>query len=125
MEPFRVADHVDSNSYWIGHPNCDGPREELEKFLIDNRNDIVCHVFIDDSEGYEYEYLAVVECQGRWFALYNSGCSCPSPSETWAVTDSAYSKGELVRKIKNRFAGQGFGPTAEEDQMLDELEGLL
>lgn len=77
---------------WIGHPRCESPSER-EKFLIEHREDIEVIAQIADTDAcYSYDDYAVIRVlvRGRskresFYLLNTSGCSCPSPSETWCV----------------------------------------
>lgn len=76
---------VDLDVYWVGHPDCDSPGVE-EQLLIDRRADIrIIGSIVDDTLSYEYDEFALVELDGLFYLLQTSGCSCPSPSETWGV----------------------------------------
>lgn len=70
---------------WVGHPRCDNPGE-TESFLIKHREDIlVLGQIVDEAACYSYDDWALIRVLGEFYLLNTSGCSCPSPSETWSV----------------------------------------
>lgn len=70
---------------WVGHDECDNPGpQELE--LIKHRYELEIHGGIVDEEAcYSYDDWAVCSLGDDFYLLATSGCSCPSPSETWRV----------------------------------------
>ena len=81
--------------WWVGHPRCERPGEK-EHILIDNRDklDFISGVSDPDAD-YSYDEYAIVKLDGVYFLCQTSGCSCPSPSETWYV----YSFGTLEEAV--------------------------
>ena len=73
------------DAYWVGHPNCDTKRP-LEELLIARRADIELLGTIEDKDAsYSYDDFALVRLDADYYLLNTTGCSCPSPSETWHV----------------------------------------
>lgn len=70
---------------WVGHPACEQKGED-ETLLIERRADVELVGGIEDEDlNYEYDEFALVKLDGVYYLLQTSGCSCPSPSETWSV----------------------------------------
>lgn len=70
---------------WVGHPQCDAQGEQ-ERKIIARRDDVLFHGGVQDNEAsYSYDDWALIELDGDFYLLGTSGCSCPSPSETWHV----------------------------------------
>jgi hypothetical protein len=71
---------------WIGHPSCDARDGKLERLFIERRHDVrfVCGA-TDQNASYSYDETAVCALDGEFYVAHTSGCSCPSPSETWSV----------------------------------------
>lgn len=60
--------------------------DEVEKLLIDNKDKVVILCESNDPcADYSYDDYALLELNGYYFVINTSGCSCPSPSETWYV----------------------------------------
>jgi hypothetical protein len=91
---------------WIGHPRCESQRE-VEKFLIEHREDIeVIAQIADQNADYSYDDWALicVPLKGRnrrdsFYLLNTSGCSCPSPSETWGVHTGPTNLGVIQAEV--------------------------
>jgi hypothetical protein len=56
---------------------------------------------VDETLSYEYDECAVVRYKGNLYLLQTSGCSCPSPTETWRVILGPYTKEDLLSQIKS------------------------
>lgn len=70
---------------WVGSERCDRAGE-AEKFLIEHRYTLNIIGGIEDPNAdYNYDEYALVKLKGKYYLLNTSGCSCPSPSETWCV----------------------------------------
>lgn len=84
--PIRLNQkNEDSSWYWVAHPagGCDTP--ETTK-LIENRYKLWIYGGVEDKEAsYSYDDWALVKLGRDWYLLSTSGCSCPSPSETWRI----------------------------------------
>lgn len=78
--PYRL-----NESDWMAHPGCEGA-QEMERLLIERRADVWCYGTVEDAEAsYSYEDYALVSLDDVFYLLRTSGCSCPSPTETWGV----------------------------------------
>lgn len=94
MKPNLPEDH------WVANPACSEPSDN-DNLLIDNR-DKVCLVAecSNANLSWEYDETAVVYLRDHgWFLLGTSGCSCPSPNETWGAERFA-SKKALLKHIR-------------------------
>lgn len=85
--PVKVED---ADSYWVGSPAKQfydsTPREGFAKELVDKRNEVeVLAEWACPDLSYEYDEYAVVRLHGTHAVLNTTGCSCPSPAETWDV----------------------------------------
>lgn len=83
---------------WIAHP--DGKGNPENDFLIANRSKLKVHADIDLGADYEYDMYAIVSLDDKYFLLNSSGCSCPSPSETWGINLGPVTKDELVMYLR-------------------------
>ena len=55
-----------------------------EKFFVENHARATTLVESTDPESnYSYDDYALAELDGELYVFNTSGCSCPSPSETW------------------------------------------
>lgn len=106
---------------WVGSPRCERIRA-MERHLIDRRSDCVIVAGIEDpNANYSYDESAVVRLDGEYFLVQTSGCSCPSPSETWQVV----LKGTLqdIREAIQRGDYGGYTlPEAELSAFLADIE---
>lgn len=81
---------------WVGHPNNSGG--DLNNLLIANRNDLIFLGGISDPDpNYSYDEFAIVRLKRRYFLCETSGCSCPSPDETWFVVTEAKSLKQIKK----------------------------
>lgn len=97
--PMPVAD---AECDWIGHPDGNAstgsPDFAIYDGLVKGRDRIVVHAESMDGGSYEYSDKALIELDGQFYLLTNSGCSCPSPSETWVVEAGPDPDIERVRR---------------------------
>lgn len=120
-EPPRKIEMPNENTYdadWIANPRCEDA-SDAEKKLIDNRADILVYAEISDDEAdYSYDDFALVRLGDDWYLLQTSGCSCPSPSETWGV-DIGPATLEEVKKfvMEGEYAGYSV-PQRQMDEFL-------
>ena len=77
---------------WIRHSEFDqsswgdrtGALTAEERAFIEGRERaITIAEASDDRMAYEYDDWALCELDGVYYVFETSGCSCPSPSETW------------------------------------------
>lgn len=67
--------------WWVAHPN--GGKNDP---LVKRRNEIEIIGGVQDADAsYSYDDYALCELDGKFYLFSTSGCSCPSPSETWQV----------------------------------------
>lgn len=88
--------------YWPGHPQCEhAPDGSIERDMINNNTELEVIGGVEDpNASYSYDDFALVRFRGELYLLESSGCSCPSPSETWRVVHGPATKEELVAVIK-------------------------
>ncbi len=87
---------------WIGHPRCESPGED-EQFLIEHREMIELVAQIEDKDAsYSYDEWAVIQVSDDYYLLSTSGCSCPSPSETWLVEMGPCRLSEIRAEIERQ-----------------------
>ena len=107
---------------WPCHPagldtcNLSGPNAELYETLVRRRNDVLVHAEYSVPDlRFEYDELALIELDGMFYILQTSGCSCPSPSETWIIdkgpgTRSEVAKAFLEEHCRKGWKKQEYGP---------------
>ncbi len=87
-------------SEWIANPRCES-QGELERALIARREDVEVIAEIEDKDAsYDYDDWALVLLDGAYYLLNTSGCSCPSPSETWQVMKGPATLSEIRQEIE-------------------------
>lgn len=90
---------------WIGHP--DGAESDEEKRLVAHRKDLVVYGLVADAEAdYSYHDYALVSLGAEFYLLETSGCSCPSPTETWSITFGPLSLDRLVEEFESDLASR-------------------
>ena len=118
---------------WIAHPSCESPGE-VEEFLIEHREDIEVIAEIADAQAcYDYDDWALicVPIRGRnrrdsFYLLNTSGCSCPSPRETWSVHTGPANLGVIQAEVlKSVEYSVPFRQRAEFDQAIEQALATL
>lgn len=97
---------------WVAHPGCEFPGDR-ERELIENRKDLIIYGYIEDAEAnYSYHDFALVSLYENYYLLSTSGCSCPSPSETWGIDMGPGTLPDLLKTlVDNRASGACYGVT--------------
>lgn len=115
-----------AETYWVGHPDALAYQENItedQKLLIARRADIILLGNIADTDlSYEYDELAVVKLDEVFYLLQTSGCSCPSPSDTWRVETKSESFKELWEYIE---AGEYGGCTYKPELVAGLLKDVV
>ena len=105
---------------WIQHISVDSsgwaartaPLSPAEQFFIENRERAATIAESSDpNASYSYDDWALCELDGTFYAFNTSGCSCPSPSETWSLAASG-SRDEMLDFLKME-PGGGYEAFAE------------
>ncbi len=72
--------------------------------------------YVDDADscGYDWGYAEVFEQDGKYFVIYDSGCSCSSPNDYEPriehALETAGSMGELFEKLHGSTIGHKSHP---------------
>lgn len=109
---------------WVGNDRREdkGP---AEKAIIDARANgkLFIHAFVEDEDAcYSYDEMAVVSIGKDHYLLQTSGCSCPSPAETWEVVFGPTTK-SAVREFIEQGKYQGYTlPEKMVTRLLKDLE---
>lgn len=118
----------DHEFYWVGAPEAlaYNPSPVME-LLIENRYklDILGGVH-DKNADYSYDDWALVKLKDKYYLLSTSGCSCPSPNETWTVQIGPATLKQIRKFVsKGNYTGYSLPRDQEEDFMalLDKAEG--
>ncbi len=87
--------------YWAGSPACISPTPE-EKVIISAR--AAGRLWFlggvsDPDPCYSYDEYVIVKVGRVSYLLRTSGCSCPSPEETWHVISKANSTRRLLHVL--------------------------
>ena len=114
-------DEYGKAAYWVGHPDC-YQASPVEKLIIDNRDRVELLGTIEDAEAsYSYDDFALIRLDADYYLLNTSGCSCPSPSETWNVEIGPATLDEIEVFIRG---GNYQGYTVPKKQMDEFLAAL-
>lgn len=73
--------------YWVGSGACER-QTDAEKSVIEARAAGKVQVFDviqDKNADYSFDDWALCLIDKKWWLISTSGCSCPSPTETWRV----------------------------------------
>lgn len=86
---------------WVAHENGLNSRStEVERELVTNRYKLEIIGGITDKEAsYDYDDWALCRLGRRYFLLSTSGCSCPSPSETWRIEKGPATLAEIRKHV--------------------------
>jgi hypothetical protein len=105
---------LDDND-WIGNPRCESPRD-VERELIARRADLVVFGYVVDADAcYSYDDYALVRLDAAYYLLRTSGCSCPSPTETWEVALGPCALDAVEAHLRaNEKDGSGYGVTVRQ-----------
>lgn len=117
-------EHYDQEFGWVAHPDgAYGCRiDGLDKQLVDHRYELdILGGVTDDEASYSYDNWALVRWKGDLYLFRTSGCSCPSPTETWVVEIGPATKEEIKAKLQS---GDYAGYTMPNRQMKDFMELL-
>jgi hypothetical protein len=119
--PHGGKDLTDSD--WVAHPHGGDGGEDCQR-LKARRADLVVYGYVTDAEAfYSYDDYALVSLDGAFYLLNTSGCSCPSPSETWGIVQGPCPLDDIERHVKdNQASGANYGVTARQ---FDEFLALV
>lgn len=96
---------------WMASPDCEAPGAD-EALLISRRDDIDVIGTVEDAEAdYSYDDWALIRLDGAYWVLSTSGCSCPSPRETWRAEVGPLSLDEVRTYFLDAAGEKGFGVT--------------
>lgn len=114
-------DSYDSYFWWVAHE--DGgpfPEDSLGSKLVNRRYEIEILGGISDRDAsYSYDDWALCRLDGDHYLLATSGCSCPSPSETWHVEIGPCSLSDIRDHVTGgHYAGYTV-PKKQEDEFLE------
>jgi len=90
--------------YWVGDGgNGHSGTDSDEGLLIRNRDKVEIVAEASDQDlSYEFDELAVAYLKGYgYFICQATGCSCPSPSETWCVVKRFKTKKAVIKAIED------------------------
>ena len=108
---------------WPAHPGYDDKDPHTDSVagnLVARRADIEVLGYITDAEAlYSYHDFAFIRLDGFGYMLETSGCSCPSPKDTWCVTVGPVSAAELRAAVEAK--RDDYGPTARQWSEFEEM----
>lgn len=106
---------------WIAHP-AGGSNDDLCQKLVSRRADILVLGEIEDENlSYEYDQFALISLDEEYYLLETSGCSCPSPTETWFVQMGPCSLSEIKELM---VTGKYEGYTLPAKLLKDFIDGI-
>lgn len=102
--------------HWIGHPDCEQDGDAV-RYIKEHRAELEVYGEIaDDDACYSYDNFALVKAPNGWYLLQTSGCSCPSPRETWRVEIGPATPAEIEEFVRG---GHYDGYTLPKEQEVD------
>lgn len=85
-------EHYDQEFGWVAHEDglstykSSEPINLVEQVLVARRYELeILGGVTDETASYSYDDWALCELDGEYYLFSTSGCSCPSPNETWRV----------------------------------------
>lgn len=90
-----------SDHSWVG--SYSGNIGDDERLLCDNASKVEILAEVSDpNQGWDFDVMAVCFLRGHgYFICQASGCSCPSPSETWGVVHRYKTKRAVMKAIED------------------------
>jgi hypothetical protein len=82
-----VKDDYSQDWWWVAHEHgIDSYSDDEMVKLVKNRYQLeIIGGVCDDEASYSYDDWALVKLGRSYYLVSTSGCSCPSPSETWRI----------------------------------------
>jgi hypothetical protein len=116
--------HETWNRSWIADPE-GGDRGPMCQDLIKNRDKIfVIGEISDDEASYSYDDWALIKYKGKFYLLATSGCSCPSPRETWDIEKGPATLKQIRKHITDgAYSGYSM-PKRQLDQFIEMLDSV-
>lgn len=100
LSPLTWDSYYEHPFGWVGAPE-GGGSSDLAKEIRENRQSLeIIGGVVDSTLSYEYDEFALVRYKRKLYLLQTSGCSCPSPTETWGIVHGPVGKRELIKEIK-------------------------
>lgn len=91
----------------------DGALSDAEEVFLDSRDDAITLVETSDPDGsYSYDDWALCEIRGTFWVFSTSGCSCPSPDETWTL-ETHGTRDDVIAFFNG--PGKGYRSSGEEE----------
>lgn len=88
---------------WVAHPDCTKPSEEENKLIGNRGNILVIGEVADANASWSYDDWAIILFDKKYYLLNTSGCSCPSPTETWGIVFGPSSLRDLEEHITTAY----------------------
>lgn len=109
--------YSDKNPFnWVAHPDNETGGDYVD-YLSSKREDmLVIGGITDDEADYSYDDWALVLLEGSYYLFATTGCSCPSPKETWRVEIGPATLEEVRKHINT---GEYSGYTLPKKQYQD------
>lgn len=119
----------DQEFSWVAHPDAlyyvdkfiygvrqDGGND-IEKMLVQRRYDLEIIGGVQDNEAdYSYDDWALCLLDNQYYLLSTSGCSCPSPRETWRLEIGPATLAAIEQHVKSgAYAGYTLPKKQEAD----------
>lgn len=116
----KIGNGWNDSWFWVAHPDALSSFEygrskghmslesyEAHRYLIDRRSDIdVLGGVIDEDVSYDYDEFALIKLDEEFYLLETSGCSCPSPTETWEIIQGPTSLSQIKEcLVKGKYYG--------------------
>jgi hypothetical protein len=108
---------------WVAHPEGTGSYygrsdlDNIEKEVVARRYELdIIGGISDNDASYSYDDWALAKLDGKYYLFSTSGCSCPSPTETWRIE---IGPATLAQVRKHVLDGDYDGYTMPKKQMED------
>jgi hypothetical protein len=89
---------------WVAHPDRRHEKslDDAEKVIVENRYKLEIIGGVSDNEAdYSYNDWALCKLKNKYYLLSTSGCSCPSPKETWYIEIGPTTLKQIEKHIKS------------------------
>lgn len=117
----RTESRWEYSASWPGHPDCERPSTAEQEIIAARAAGKLRLIGMieDDNASWSYDDFALVRVEESYYLLNSSGCSCPSPSETWNVEIGPAALADIRKHLVD---GKYEGYTVPGRQMAEFLE---
>lgn len=121
-----AKDRYDQDWWWVAHEDGLDRNNPRSVELVKRRYEIeIIGGVVDQEASYSYDEMALCKLGNDYYLLSTSGCSCPSPSETWGIEIGPTTLSEIKQHIQSgNYQGYTL-PKKQESEFLALIEEAM